>query len=88
MAAHWRATTAGKRPQLGYFRKAGHSRSQPGSIGKPITPELHLAVKAKLDSLIADREWGKRLEAKDQTALKEFYLATTLLSADVAEKAA
>jgi len=37
---------------------------------KQITPELHSAVKAKLDSMIADREWGKRFEAKDQTATR------------------
>jgi len=56
--------------------------------GKPISPELHAAVKAKLDSMITDREWGKRFDAKDQTAMREFQLATTLLSADVSEKAA
>jgi hypothetical protein len=51
--------------------------------GKSITPELRTAVKAKLDSMIADREWGKRLEAKDQTALREFQIATVLLTAEV-----
>jgi len=55
---------------------------------KQITPELHSAVKAKLDSMIADREWGKRFEAKDQTATREFQLATTLLTAQVVGKAA
>ena len=55
--------------------------------GKPITPELHRAVKAKLDSLIRDQEWGKRLDARDETAVKEFYLATTLVNATVSEKA-
>jgi hypothetical protein len=55
---------------------------------KTITPELHRMVQAKLDSMIADREWGKRFEAKDQTAMREFQLATTLLTAQVVEKAA
>jgi hypothetical protein len=55
---------------------------------KTITPELHSAVQAKLDSMISDREWGKRFEAKDQTAMREFQLATTLLTAQVVEKAA
>jgi hypothetical protein len=51
---------------------------------KQISPELRTAVKAKLDSMIADREWGKRFEAKDQRAMREFQLATTLLTAEVA----
>lgn len=55
---------------------------------KQITPELHRAVKAKLDSMIADEGWRARFEAKDQKALREFQLATTLLTADVSEKAA
>lgn len=56
--------------------------------GKSITPELHRAVKAKLDSMIADSGWRARFDAKDQAALREFQLATTLLTADVSEKAA
>jgi hypothetical protein len=50
---------------------------------KHITPELKGAVKAKLDSMIADAGWRTRFDAKDQTALREFQLATTLLTADV-----
>lgn len=53
--------------------------------GKPITPELHGAVQAKLDSMIADAGWRARFDAKDQVALREFQLATTLLSGTVAE---
>ena len=55
---------------------------------KQITPELHRAVKAKLDSMIADSGWRASFEAKDQRALREFQLATTLLTAEVSEKAA
>jgi hypothetical protein len=47
---------------------------------KTITPDLHRAVQAKLDSMIADAGWRSRFDAKDQTALREFQLATTLLS--------
>jgi hypothetical protein len=54
---------------------------------KTITPDLHRAVQAKLDSMIADAGWRSRFDAKDQTALREFQLATTLLTADVSEKA-
>jgi hypothetical protein len=55
---------------------------------KQITPDLHRAVKSKLDSMIADSDWRARFDAKDQRALREFQLATTLLTADVSEKAA
>jgi hypothetical protein len=54
---------------------------------KQISPELHSAVKAKLDSMIADAAWRARFDAKDQVALREFQLATTLLTADVTRAA-
>jgi hypothetical protein len=50
---------------------------------KQITPDLHRQVKVKLDSMIADSGWRDRFDAKDQTALRQFQLATTLLTADV-----
>jgi hypothetical protein len=55
---------------------------------KQITPELHRAVKAKLDSMIADEGWRARFDAKDQRALYEFQLSTVLLTSEVSEKAA
>jgi Histidine kinase len=55
--------------------------------GKPISQELHDAVTKKLSSLLRDQEWAKRLEARDEAAVKTFYLATTLASAAVSEKA-
>lgn len=51
---------------------------------KTISPELHRAVQDKLDLMIADAGWRDRFDAKDQTALREFQLATVLLTAEVA----
>ena len=45
-------------------------------------------MQTKLNSMIADSAWRARFDAKDQVAIREFWLATTLLSADVSEKAA
>jgi hypothetical protein len=50
---------------------------------KTITPELHQALKTKLDSMIASVDWRARFNAKDQTAAREFQIATTLLTAEV-----
>lgn len=50
---------------------------------KTITPELHQAVKAKLDSMLASADWRARFDAKDQVALREFQLSTVLLTAEV-----
>jgi hypothetical protein len=55
---------------------------------KTISPELHRAVKNKLDSMIASADWRARFDAKDETALRDWHLATVLLTAPVAEKAA
>ena len=51
---------------------------------KQITPDLHRAVQDKLDSMIADEGWRTRFDAKDQLALREWHLATVLLTAEVA----
>lgn len=51
---------------------------------KTISPELHRAVQEKLNSMIADAGWRDRFDAKDQVALREFQLATVLLTAEVA----
>jgi hypothetical protein len=55
---------------------------------KTISPELHQAVKHKLDGMIASADWRARFDGKDETALREFQLATVLLTADVAGRTA
>jgi hypothetical protein len=55
---------------------------------KQITPELRVAVQRKLTELTADAGWRARFDAKDQTALRDFQLATGLLASDVSEKTA
>ncbi len=55
---------------------------------KTITPDLHSAVRKKLSEMENDAAWRARFDAKDQVALRDWHLATVLLTADVAEKAA
>jgi hypothetical protein len=55
---------------------------------KQITPDLRDAVQKKLNELAADAGWRARFDAKDQTALRDFQLATGLLASDVSEKTA
>jgi hypothetical protein len=56
--------------------------------GKPVSQEIHTAVKAKLDSMLKDKDWVTRFENREQRAMREFSIATVILSSNVMEKAA
>jgi hypothetical protein len=56
--------------------------------GKPVSEEIHNAVKAKLDSMLKDKDWVTRFENREQRAMTEFQIATVILSAPVMGKAA
>jgi hypothetical protein len=56
--------------------------------GKPVSQEIHNAVKAKLDSMMKDKDWVTRFENREQRAMTEFQIATVILTAEVAQKAA
>jgi hypothetical protein len=56
--------------------------------GKPVSQQIHDAVKAKLDSMLKDKDWVTRFENREQRAMREFQIATVILTAEVAQKAA
>jgi hypothetical protein len=55
--------------------------------GKPVSQEIHDAVKVKLDSMLKDKDWVTRFENREQRAMREFQMATVVLTAPVMEKA-
>lgn len=55
--------------------------------GKPVSQEIHTAVKAKLDAMFKDKEWVTRFDNREQRAMREFQIATVVLTAPVMEKA-
>lgn len=55
--------------------------------GKPVSQEIHNAVKAKLDSMLKDEDWVRRFENREQRAMREFQIATVVLSAHVIAEA-
>jgi hypothetical protein len=55
--------------------------------GKPVSQEIHNAVKAKLDAMMKDKDWVTRFENREQRALREFQIATVVLTAPVMAKA-
>jgi hypothetical protein len=55
--------------------------------GKPVGQEIHDAVKTKFDAMLKDKDWVTRFENREQRAMREFQIATVILTADVMEKA-
>jgi hypothetical protein len=54
--------------------------------GKPVSQEIHDAVKTKLDAMLKDKDWVTRFENREQRAMREFQIATVILTADVVAK--
>jgi hypothetical protein len=55
--------------------------------GKPVSQEIHNAVKAKFDAMLKDKDWVTRFENREQRAMREFQIATVVLTAPVIAKA-
>src|SRR5262245_22409076 len=47
----------------------------------PVSPELQAQAEKKLASFLNDADWRQRLERKEETAMRQFHLASTIIAA-------